>query len=83
MRRAHFLDIRCGNTFIIYVVLFRKSAYPYWRALFIIGDDMKIDEKKRDKLKKKTEKLSAADLRELMGVDRPVYTRHKGAIRRK
>ncbi|GIN88696.1 hypothetical protein J6TS2_50820 [Heyndrickxia sporothermodurans] len=35
------------------------------------------------KPKKNKEKLSAADLRELMGVNKDTYTRHNGAIRRK
>jgi hypothetical protein len=32
---------------------------------------------------KKEEKLSTKDLEELMGVNRDIYTRHNGAIRRK
>jgi hypothetical protein len=33
--------------------------------------------------KKKKEKLSQRDLRELMGTNQSTYKRHKGAIRRK
>jgi hypothetical protein len=33
--------------------------------------------------KKKKEKLSDRDLKELMGTNQPTYRRHKGAIRRK
>jgi hypothetical protein len=32
---------------------------------------------------RKSEKLSERDLRELMGTNRPTYTRHKGAYRQK
>lgn len=35
------------------------------------------------KKKKKTEKLSEHDLRDLMGTNRPTYKRHKGAYRQK
>ncbi|GIN38389.1 hypothetical protein [Heyndrickxia oleronia] len=65
------------------VDLYSYKRLSKWVGAFILEDNMKIDEKKREKLKKKTEKLSTADLRELMGIDKPTYKRHKGAIRRK
>lgn len=39
--------------------------------------------KNRQKEKKKSEKLSEKDLKELMGTNRPIYSRHKGAYRQK
>jgi hypothetical protein len=33
--------------------------------------------------KKNTEKLSNQDIKELMGMSRPTYKRHKGAMRQK
>ncbi|WP_197031358.1 hypothetical protein [Bacillus sp. UNC438CL73TsuS30] len=40
-------------------------------------------QKKSPKNKQKKEQLSRKDIEELMGINKPVYTRHNGAIRRK
>jgi hypothetical protein len=45
---------------------------------------MLMKEKKQpEKSPKKKEQLSEKDIKELMGMNRDIYTRHNGAIRRK
>lgn len=40
-----------------------------------------LSKKDKEKLKKKREKLSEKDLRDLMGTNRPTYKRSNGAIK--
>jgi hypothetical protein len=43
----------------------------------------KQQQSKSPKKKRNKEKLSRKDIEDLMGINSPVYERHKGAIRRK
>jgi hypothetical protein len=44
---------------------------------------VKLEQKKQPEQSPKKEKLSKQDIKELMGMSRPTYKRHKGAMRQK
>jgi hypothetical protein len=44
---------------------------------------MSKDKQQQTKSPKKKEQLSTRDIKHLMGMDKPTYKRHKGAMRQK
>jgi predicted metallo-beta-lactamase superfamily hydrolase len=71
-------------TILVSALGFESSKGLYYdKKVMLMKEKKQQQNKSPKKRKKKQEHLSTKDIQELMGMNRDVYTRRNGAIRRK